>query len=76
MSGQEVGLRQRVAASLVRLGDPDLGQPEVEHLEVAVAVDHDVARFEIAVGHSSRVRCSERVDERQGKSTEIVGRKA
>ena len=37
-----------------------LGEPEVEHLDLALAREHDVAGLEVAVDEVVRVRCRER----------------
>ncbi len=54
----------------------ELGESEVEHLHPAVAVDHDVAGFEIAVLDPLGVRRGEGVGQRHGDAEELLERQA
>ncbi len=49
-----------------------LGDPEVEQLHLAVAVDEDVARFEIAVDHEIAVEIADRVDDLEKEPQDLV----
>ena len=52
-----------VSPSSKTAGVVQLGEAEVEHPKPALAVDHDVVRFEIAVGDARAVGAADRVGE-------------
>ena len=60
--------------ALVRaiLATDALGQPEVEHLDGAVAADHHVGRLEVAMNDALRVRGAERVGHRDGDAQQLA----
>jgi hypothetical protein len=49
-----------------------LGETEVEHLQAPIAVDHDVAGFQIAMRDAVVVRKTDRVGERNGVIEETI----
>ena len=71
VTGQKLGFHQGIAVVGRGVGDLHLGEPEVEHLEVAVAVHHDVAGFEVPVGHAAGVGRVQGIDEGRRESVKL-----
>jgi len=71
VTGQKVGFHQRIAAARGGVDELHLGKTEIENLEVAVAVHHDVAGFEIPVGHASCVGRFDGIDERHSEPVKL-----
>ena len=54
----------------------ELGESEIEDLDAALAVEHHVGRFEVAVNDPIGVGAGERVGERDGDRQQLIERKA
>ena len=61
--GQRVGTQDRIRAGFFLA---QLGQAEVEHLDPAIGVEHDVGRFDVLVDDPSFMGGAEGVRERHG----------
>ncbi len=70
---QKLGFEVGVGVDLLRLLTGDLGETEIQDLELAPSGDHDVAGFEIAVGDAAFVGGADRVGDRDGEVEEASG---